>query len=127
MSGSDDFLGVPNGGDDAEFSKVIWQALPENIQEKFQDQAQVDVFLRKVEKLLKEAGLVTFQVGLGVDPINGRAILQLQTFFDEGEEQFQVDKELAQMMWDQKKSNAETYIEDLRRAAAEGKNDELGL
>jgi hypothetical protein len=127
---NNDFLGMESEGsgeDDAKFQELMWSQLPEHIQERFKDERQVGPYMRKVEKSLKEHGLVMERAGLGIDPMSGRVVFRLECAFDEGEEQFQTDKELAKMMYDEKLARDEELLNELREAAKRGDKGALGL
>lgn len=125
----DDFLGFESSGnsDDEKFQELMWSQLPEHIQEKFKDERQLGPYLRKVEKSLKEHGLVVERAGLGIDPMSQRVVFRIEAAFDEGEEQFQQDKELAQMLWDERQSREEEQLQAIRDAANRGDKGALGL
>ena len=125
----DDFLGFESSGnsDDEKFQELMWSQLPEHIQEKFRDERQLGPYLRKIEKSLKEHGLVVERAGLGIDPMSQRVVFRIEAAFDEGEEQFQQDKELAKMLYDERQSREEEQLAAIREAAKRGDKDALGL
>lgn len=126
---SDDFLGMDSSGnsDDEKFQELMWSQLPEHIQSKFKDERQLGPYLRKVEKSLKEHGLVVERAGLGIDPMSQRVVFRIEAAFDEGEEQFQQDKQLAEMIWNESRSREEEQLNAIREAAQRGDKDALGL
>lgn len=127
---NDDFLGMDSGSsgeDDEKFTELMWSQLPPHIQERFKDERQLGPYMRKIEKSLKEHGLVMERAGLGIDPMGGRVVFRIEAAFDEGEEQFQVDKELAKMMYDEQENRTEQQLRELREAAQRGDLGALGL
>lgn len=125
----DEFLGFESSGnsDDEKFQELMWSQLPEHIQEKFKDERQLGPYLRKVEKSLRENGLVVERAGLGIDPMSQRVVFRIEAAFDEGEDQYQQDKELAKMLYDERQTREEEQLAAIREAAQRGDKGALGL
>jgi hypothetical protein len=100
---------------DPEFMEVLMGQLPDSVRQKFQDPEEAQMYLRRIDRALRTVGLVLEDGALGLDPMQGVAVIKLTARVDPNEDAYQQERELRSMLYDAEQDAVKRGLADLQK------------